>query len=267
VKERHISEKRGEVKVAMEDTKVKVKDENQNETKADEMVPDWLWGGEDPANVSMPVRELVFTDEKTVLRIYSLGRVISRVFKEVGLTFWTSSGTTLGIVRHKGLIPWDDDLDICVKEEDEPLLKNVGDMLEANGLCLVKNQSYSWRIFHQWDSEPISSALLGKGHRFPFCDIFVMRLHRGVWEVRDEEGRNAWPDETYSVEQVDLAEPRLFGDYLLPCPHQPEEYLDRNYGAKWSVQGATQWLSHDTGGLFQPSCFSIENFSPAKPFS
>ena len=23
--------------------------------------------------------------------------------------------------------------------------------------------------------------------------------------------------------------------------------LFRNYGAKWSVQGATQWLSHDTG--------------------
>ena len=45
VKERHNSEKRGEVKVAMEDTKVKVKDKNQNETKADEMVPDWLWGG------------------------------------------------------------------------------------------------------------------------------------------------------------------------------------------------------------------------------
>ena len=45
VKERHNSEKRGEVKVAMEDIKVKVKDKNQNETKADEMVPDWLWGG------------------------------------------------------------------------------------------------------------------------------------------------------------------------------------------------------------------------------
>ena len=45
MKESHFSEKRGEVKVAMEDTKVKVKDENQNETKADEMVPDWLWGG------------------------------------------------------------------------------------------------------------------------------------------------------------------------------------------------------------------------------
>ena len=41
----HNSEKRGEAEVAMEDTKVKVKDENQNETKADEMVPDWLWGG------------------------------------------------------------------------------------------------------------------------------------------------------------------------------------------------------------------------------
>jgi len=238
-----------------------------NEVKSDEMVPDWLWGGEDPANVSMPVRELVFTEEKTVRRIYNLGRVISKLFTEANLTFWTSSGTTLGMVRHKGLIPWDDDLDICIKEQDEPLLEDIGDHLAAEHLCLVKNQSYSWRIFHCWESEPIKSALLGDDHRFPFCDVFVMRLRRGVWEVRDEEGRNAWPDETYSCQQVNLVEPRLFGDYLLPCPHNPEEYLDRNYGKKWAVQGATQWLSHDTGGLFQPSSFAIENFSPAQPFS
>jgi len=70
-----------------------------NEVKSDEMVPDWLWGGEDPANVSMPVKELVFTEEKAVRRIYNLGRIISRLFTEANLTFWTSSGTTLGIVR------------------------------------------------------------------------------------------------------------------------------------------------------------------------
>lgn len=256
-----------DVKEKVNDMKVRVKDEEDNEVKSEEMVPDWIWGGEDPANVSMPVKELVFTEEKTVRRIYSLGRMISRLFTKANLTFWTSSGTTLGIVRHKGLIPWDDDLDICIKEQDEPLLENIGGKMEAEHLCLVKNQSYSWRIFHQWDSEPIKSALLGKGHRFPFCDVFVMRPRRGTWEVRDEEGRNAWPDESYSCQQVDLLEMRLFGDFHLPCPNNPEEYLERNYGKNWSVEGATQWLAHDTGGLFQPTSFAIQNFSPAKPFS
>ena len=71
------------------------------------------------------------TDSTTVLRVYKLARVVSSVLRENNILFWTSGGTTLGICRHRGLIPWDDDVDFCIPEQVKSAFKlNILDNME-----------------------------------------------------------------------------------------------------------------------------------------
>ena len=69
---------------------------------------------------------LVTADRKKIWQVeMELLEVLDRICRRNGLRYFVDYGSLLGAVRHRGVIPWDDDIDVVMMRPDYERLKLV----------------------------------------------------------------------------------------------------------------------------------------------
>lgn len=107
---------------------------------------------------------------------------VDELCRKHGILYYADWGTLLGTVRHGGFVPWDDDLDICMRRSDHIRFKSLAEKeLPANfRLFDYSNHDDHWLfITRVVNTERIcyEEGHLNEYHNFPFIaglDIFLL---------------------------------------------------------------------------------------------
>ena len=85
---------------------------------------------------------LVKADIKKVWnRQLEIWQEVDKICRKHGITYWAAYGTLIGAARHKGFIPWDEDLDLCMMRPDFNRFCDVLDELGDSFAVAFRNFS------------------------------------------------------------------------------------------------------------------------------
>ncbi len=141
------------------------------------------------------------------------------VLDRLNINYFLISGVLLGYVRHKDLIPWDDDMDLLVDSSIYEKLLLIGDSLNfiSKGIDYkLLKVSFKDKVIpirsKRWESDK---------YHWPFIDLFPYTINENKILFFDKE----WDlDKFFPIKKAD------FLGINCNIPNTPEYFLERNYG-------------------------------------
>lgn len=89
------------------------------------------------------LKSIIFTDKKSIWKLKNLFKKVLEIFSENDLinNYWLDGGSLLGYTRNNGIIPYDNDIDICIELSNVKLLLELQKSFDKYGLRLKRNRT------------------------------------------------------------------------------------------------------------------------------
>ena len=216
-----------------------------------------------------------FINKEKAKELYEIMDYVDKIFSHYKIPYWLCGGSLLGACRHKGIIPWDDDLDICCFLENLDEILKLKDAFLKNNIVIDYDRSFGvvdkffLKVYYR--DHFITSN--GYTHLYPFMDIFLVNHGHQILGEKEEvihyssrAERTLYPTYYLKTEELYPIKRVCFGPVFANIPNDSVAFLDRAYGNDWDEKCMLHNYNHLTK-QFIPGPRKVFPVGPFKDFT
>ncbi|WCI08746.1 LicD family protein [Arthrobacter sp. OVS8] len=160
---------------------------------------------------------------------YTFTHVMLQLLEKHDIKYFAHSGTMLGAVRHEGFIPWDDDVDVMIDENDSDKLAALMEEIESFGIRFGTSKTIESGLVQ---FVPFGAKILAGSRYFMGFDVFIGEKieisEKTVYHYKSSDFRRWFGQRYVATDEVFPRKKYRFGPMDIWGMSRPDDYFQRS---------------------------------------